>query len=117
MKISPLKFDHGLNAAQLQLIKAILTRSSGAIDRVALFGSRASGKYRRNSDIDLVIYGDLNAAVADRLWTLFADSVLPYKVDVNIYQHITHQPLVQHIDARAKTLFTKQQLYADHHPE
>lgn len=113
MKNSPAKLDHGLSPAQLQLIKSILAHSGGAIERVALFGSRACAAYKSNSDIDLVIYGDINAQVADRLWTLFNDSILPYKVDVNIYQNIRYQPLLAHIDANAKTLFTKRQLYAE----
>lgn len=83
------------------------------IDRVALFGSRATGKYRDNSDIDLVIYGDIDEKIIDRLWTLLNESNLPYKVDLNAYHLIDYPPFKAHIDEFNKTLFTQSELLAN----
>lgn len=49
--------------------------------------------------IDLVIYGDLIQEEADRLWTLFEASTLPFKVDLVVYDLINYPPLKEHIDA------------------
>ncbi len=103
--------DHGLSKNQLGMIMDILARNVSNIDKVSLYGSRATGKYKDNSDIDLVLYGDIDKAKADRLWTCFFESLLPYKVDVSIYQHVNYPPLKRHIDQQGQILFTKQQLY------
>ena len=103
--------SHGLNKDQIHIIRDIISRNVSDIDKVSLYGSRAMGKYKSNSDIDLVLYGDVDEAKADRLWTCFYESLLPYKVDVTVYQHITYPPLKRHIDQEAKTLFSKQKLY------
>ena len=103
--------NNGLSKSQLLMIKAILAQHSSAIEKVALFGSRANGKYKSHSDIDLVLYGDIDEKIADRLWTCFHESLLPYKVDISVYRHITYEPLLRHIDRNNNTLFTKEQLY------
>ena len=102
---------HGLSEKHLGIIKKILVSQCDAIQQVALFGSRANGAYRAASDIDLVLYGEINSSTVDRLWTCFCESVLPYKVDVTAYSRVTHPPLKQHIDEVAQVLFTREQLY------
>ncbi len=72
---------------------------------MAVFGSRAQGKHRVNSDLDIVLYGSVDEAVCDRLWTLFHESRLPFAVDVASYSTITYAPLRAHIDAVARPLF------------
>lgn len=101
---------HQLSDDQLAIIRGILASSADHIDLVGLFGSRATGKARPNSDIDLVLYGDLDEATLDRIWTLFADSALALKVGVNAYHLITHPPLKQHIDRVMTPLFTQDEL-------
>ena len=101
------EFYHGLSDSQLQTIKNILRECPAPVESVSLFGSRATGTYKSNSDIDLVLYGDIDSASIDKLWTLFHESNLPYNVDVNAYQ-LVHDP--EHIDSRAKALFTQAEL-------
>ena len=101
------EFDHGLNDSQLQTIKNILRECPAPMEKVSIFGSRATGTYKSNSDIDLVLYGNIDSDSIDRLWTLFHESNLPYKVDVNAYQFARYP---QDIDSRAKVLFTQAEL-------
>ena len=101
------EFYHGLTDSQLQTIKNILREFPAQVESVSLFGSRATGTYKSNSDIDLVLYGDIDSDSIDRLWTLFHESNLPYKVDVNAYQFARYP---EHIDSRAKVLFTQAEL-------
>ena len=97
----------GLTADHRDLLRDILATSGDRIDRVAVFGSRATGRYRPNSDLDLVLYGSADAAVCDRLWTLFQESPLPFSVDVVSYAAIDSPPLRAHIDAVARPLFVR----------
>ena len=102
--------EHGLTQEHLETIRGILAPYAGRISKVALFGSRATGNYRHNSDIDLVLYGDLEERVVDRLWTLFSESNLPFPVDVKSYQLIRYRPLKGHIDRVGKVLFRQEEL-------
>lgn len=106
----PKKPDHGLNAGELLILRDVLTPFASSIDRVCLFGSRANGAARENSDIDLVIHGDLDKSRIDRIWTLLDDSNLSVPVDVVGYDLIAHEPLREHIDKFEVTLFTKADL-------
>ncbi|OZG32091.1 nucleotidyltransferase domain-containing protein [Rickettsia endosymbiont of Culicoides newsteadi] len=98
--------NHGLSAKQLNTLRSILLPFSEKIDRVGLFGSRATGLYRPNSDIDLVIYGSLDEKTMDRIFTLLNDSNLPIKIDLQVYDLITCSPLKDHIDNNMLLLFT-----------
>ncbi|WPD21854.1 MAG: nucleotidyltransferase domain-containing protein [Candidatus Electrothrix scaldis] len=97
--------DFGLSDEQRELILKILYTAQKSIEQVAVFGSRAQGKHRPNSDLDLVLYGSADEVVCDRLWTLFHESLLPFAVDVVSYSTITYAPLRTHIDAVARPLF------------
>ena len=97
----------GLNDAQRALVQEILLTAQDHIEQVAVFGSRAQGKQRPNSDLDIVLYGSADEAVCDRLWTLFHESSLPCSVDVTSYAVIKHPPLRAHIDAVARPWFVR----------
>jgi len=102
--------NHGLTMQQLNIIKNILKPYASMIDEVALFGSRATGNYQPYSDIDLVIFGQCDETIEARLWTLFYESRLPYKVDVKIYEHVRHSELKKHIDQSHQLLWKKEAL-------
>lgn len=97
--------EHGLTLEQINIIHKILLPFLNQIERVGLFGSRATGLYRSNSDIDLVIYGSLDEKAMDRIFTLLNDSNLPFKVDVQVYELINYPPLKNHIDSDMLPLF------------
>jgi len=100
--------NHGLTPAQLDRIKEILAPFAERLDRVVLFGSRASGTYRPSSDIDLALYGQIEEKDVDRLHSLFMESNLPVRVDVVKYQTINSVALKQHIEQAGVTLFEKE---------
>ena len=100
--VQPAADRMGLTAAQQQTVIAILQTAADRIERVAVFGSRAEGRYRVNSDLDLVLYGPADEADCGRLWTLFQDSALPLSVDVKSYDCIAYAPLRAHIDRAAQ---------------
>jgi uncharacterized protein len=90
---------HGLNPDHIQTIKALLRPYADTIETVGLFGSRATGSYRNNSDIDMVLYGSLTESTVDRLHTVFSESLLPMRVDVKAYSLVDYPPLKAHIDS------------------
>lgn len=102
--------NHGLSDRQLMVLKQILSLYAEEIVSVELFGSRATGDYRPNSDVDLVLRGDIEEKQIDRLWTLFYESNLPFSVDVKSYEMTTYPPLRAHMDKVRKPLFTQQDL-------
>jgi predicted nucleotidyltransferase len=79
--------NHGLSNPQLKILQRILSPFAAKIETVGLFGSRATGLYKENSDIDLVIYGSLSAEDEQRLWTLLDESNLSLPVDIIVYQN------------------------------
>ena len=105
--------NHGLNENHLKIIKGILKPYAQDIEKVGLLGSRATGKYRSNSDIDMVLYGNINEPTLDRIWTLFDASNLPVSVDVAVYDLIDYPPLKNHVDDSMEVLFTHAELQGD----
>jgi len=67
----------------LEIVRSILARFVPGVE-VRLFGSRTSGRSRRFSDLDLVVMSErpLDLKVLARLIRAFAESSLPFKVDV-----------------------------------
>jgi predicted nucleotidyltransferase len=88
--------DIGLTPREIDLIRAVFRRFP-AIREVALYGSRAKGTYKPESDIDLALIGvedNIQAeAVADELDEL----PLPYRFDVKAYSSIQYEPLREHV--------------------
>ena len=103
---------HGLSDYQLDTLRSILSRFANSIELAGLFGSRATGKARPNSDIDLVLYGDVSSEAVDRIWTLCNDSDLAIGVDVSAYELINNPALKAHIDRVMQPLFTNEELLA-----
>lgn len=86
-----------LDAVDLAEVVRALAPLRNGFHQVRVFGSRATGRSRRTSDLDLVVYG------ADpRTMRLIAealdDSLLPMTADVVAYETITSDLLREHID-------------------
>lgn len=68
------------------------------VEKATLYGSRAKGTFKPGSDIDLTLSGasltsDLRAKIVSRL----DDLLLPYTIDLSLYDEIAHGPLRDHI--------------------
>ena len=83
----------GLQDKQIAQISFVL--KSGGVTQATIFGSRAKGDYRDNSDIDIAVWGDeINVG---RLLTELDDLPLPFKFDVIDYNE-TNTAIREHID-------------------
>lgn len=99
--------SHGLEQQPLTLLAEVFSRHP-AVQRVALFGSRAKGSARHNSDIDLAIWGNLKRSELLLLQQELEQLPLPWNIDLLLYEQINDAPLREHIDRLAVTLFQRQ---------
>ena len=106
------KQDHGLSHGELNIILKVLAPFHASIEVACLFGSRACGEFKPYSDIDLVLFGNLEKQQVARIYTLLDDSALGLSVDLLAYSLIQHPPLKLHIDHKAKQLFSHSELKA-----
>ena len=56
----------GLLDTEIENIHKIFSQNQ-EIEKVIIFGSRAKGNYRNNSDIDLVIFGNINLRILNQI--------------------------------------------------
>ena len=98
--------EYGLSDKTFTILNSIFQKYPG-IKQVIIYGSRAKGKYREGSDIDLSIKTDDTFTRTDllRISGEFDDSDIPYFVDVSIYDKLSNPDLKAHIDRVGKVLF------------
>jgi type I restriction enzyme S subunit len=76
------------------------------IKKAILYGSRAKGNYRNGSDIDITLVGDdLNLTILFKIETELDDLLLPYKIDLSIFNQIENTDLIEHIQRVGKDFF------------
>lgn len=98
---------YGLEREDIQKISQVF-KNHAAIEKVILYGSRAKGNYRHNSDIDLTLVGpELSFSELLEIEAELDDLLLPYKIDLSIYHKIENQDLVAHIDRVGKFFAAK----------
>ena len=94
----------GLPEKVLQLIIDCLS-GFPEIKRAVIFGSRATGKYRAGSDIDIALWiKSDNPLLTGQIAAALDELPTPYMYDVIDYKAITHLPLKTHIDCYGKEL-------------
>lgn len=77
------------------------------VSEARVFGSRALGTHRPESDVDLALYGDVDDTLAARIAGELDELPLPYAFDVRAYPCLRHAPLREHIDRVGEALFTR----------
>ena len=83
-----------------------LFRKHRSIDAVYLYGSRAKGNYRNNSDIDLLLIAPgMDWSAFHRLESEIDDLLLPWKVDLALKHQVENQDLLDHVDRVGVLLF------------
>ncbi|MDR2904767.1 MAG: restriction endonuclease subunit S [Helicobacteraceae bacterium] len=96
----------GLSDYEIKQIHDIL-KTAQSLTKAVLFGSRAMGLHRSNSDVDLLLY-DIDTDDLIKLTRLFDESVLPYRFDLVLYNP-NNKDLLAHIRQFGKALFEKDQ--------
>ncbi len=94
----------GLSDNTLTLIRGILAEHPD-VKTAILYGSRATGTYRKGSDIDLTLSGaNLDQRQLAEIAGKLDESVIPYQVDLSIREQIDNPALLEHIQ-RVGVLF------------
>ncbi len=87
----------GLSERDMQTIRNIFKKYP-EVELVHIFGSRAKGSYNEGSDIDFAIINEgVKAKTISNLTSAFAESTLPYTVDVIYLPTLKHPDLIDHI--------------------
>ena len=99
--------NDGLEPKHRRMIREILAKADH-VDRAVLFGSRATGTFDRASDIDLALEGqDLSLPDLAFLQNEFAESSLPWQVDLVIRAEIASPELENRIQKHGKVFYEK----------
>jgi predicted nucleotidyltransferase len=98
--------DFGLDERALRLMRGVFEKHP-SIARVCVFGSRAKGTFRSESDVDLAIFGDVDGVLASLVAGELDELPLPYRFDVHAYPCIKHAPLLEHIDRVGVPFFVR----------
>ncbi len=102
---SQIKF--GLSQKQCQLIEEVLEQFE-EIEKVVIFGSRATDKYKPASDIDLAVFGkDITVTILDKFYSALDDLPLPFMFDLLNYSKISNTSLKSKIDSYGKIFFER----------
>lgn len=89
---------YGLQPGEIQQIRNILA-CYPQVEEVILYGSRAKGNFRLDSDIDLALKGkELTLTLLFEIDRKLDDLLMPYKTDLSIYHRIQNSDLTHHID-------------------
>jgi uncharacterized protein len=98
--------EFGLDDRALRLIRSVFDRHPN-IREARVFGSRAKGTHRRESDVDIALFGDVDNVEASLVTSELDDLPLPYRFDVQAYSCIKHAPLREHIDRVGLPMFVR----------
>lgn len=71
---------YSLNDAAWDAINDVLQRFP-QVEQALLYGSRATGRFRAGSDIDLAFVGDIDLKTLLNIDVALDDLLLPYKID------------------------------------
>ena len=100
------ELTNGLSRGVLAELQAVFARYP-TVERVLLFGSRATGFAKPGSDIDLaVIAPGMNQREFSRLWNELEDLPLVYTLDILHWDQLTQERLKAKILKEGKVVYT-----------
>jgi predicted nucleotidyltransferase len=78
------------------------------VKKVIVYGSRAKGNFSARSDIDLVIRdSQVSMNKLGEIRDQLEESDFPYLVDLQIYEDITNENLIEHIKRVGKVIYER----------
>lgn len=99
---------YGLPDAAIHKICVVLRRYP-QVERAILYGSRAKGTYKNGSDIDLTLRGSAGLTL-NVLYNILDDLdelLLPYTIDLSIFDNIDDPDVIEHIQRVAVAFYEK----------
>lgn len=97
---------YGLGEHNLAMIKEAIACDKN-IERAIIYGSRAKGNYRTNSDIDITLEGsNLGLSNLARLDERLDDLLLPWRFDLSIKSRLANAALIAEINKYGKVIYS-----------
>lgn len=98
---------YGLTDIELQKLTMALSSVSG-VKKAILYGSRAKGNYKPFSDIDITLVGDsLSRRDLNVVSRALDDLLLPYQIDLSLYDTLKNEDLIEHINHYGVEIFVR----------
>ncbi len=106
-KNSKIDMPYGLDDATVEKIRQVFVLYP-EIDKVVIYGSRAMGRQRDGSDIDLTFFGkQLDRNTLNRIESALDELNLPYMIDASNHHDIKTQSLKAHIERVGVVFFER----------
>ena len=88
----------GLTKTDIKVIRSVFKKFP-QIKKVVMLGSRAMGNFKKGSDVDLAVMGNVKPEVVTEIsMILNEETTLPYMFDCIHYKSISNKELKRHID-------------------
>ncbi|MEE9367501.1 MAG: nucleotidyltransferase domain-containing protein [Pontiella sp.] len=88
----------GLPISSIERVRAVFS-SHLEVEKVVLYGSRATDTFKNGSDVDLTIKGtNLNLTILNQIDAELDDLLLPWSFDLSIYSQVTNVSLLDHMN-------------------
>ena len=97
----------GLSSIYITKINSIFSQYPN-IEEVIIFGSRAKGNFRDNSDIDLAIKGKvISLSTLHQIENKLEELYIPNFIDLIVFDNIENSDLINHINRVGKQFYKK----------
>lgn len=100
----------GLTESTIQKIGGVFAQHD-AIEKAVVYGSRAKGNYTNGSDIDLTLFcrpeTDISAHDIARILNELDDLMLPYTIDLSVFDKLTNAKLREHIERVGQVFYQR----------
>ncbi len=101
----------GLSTAVIGKIRDVLSRHP-AVRRAVIYGSRAKGNFKPGSDIDLTLVTaeghKISQAELAQILDELDDQLLPYLLDLSVFDDLRHEGLREHIERVGQVFFERE---------
>lgn len=86
---------YGLSEQDFNIMNSVFLKNK-KIELVKIFGSCDKGNYSYNSDIDLVIEGEISDIESQLILSELDELPLPYIFDIKVLNNINNADLIEH---------------------
>lgn len=99
-----------LTTQQRSVLLAVFAEFTPPVERVDVYGSRATGTARAGSDVDLIVAGQIDWSLCSRIRGAIDESYLSIFADVTAYELLVPGGFRDEVIRTAKTLFAADDL-------
>ena len=97
----------GLPESAIQAIQRVLA-AHPEVEQAIVYGSRAMGRQRPASDIDLTLIGAaIGFGTLARIEAELDDLLLPWMIDLSHLADLSHPPLLAHVERVGQVLYRR----------